>query len=133
MRLNQLTAVVVAIAAISTSYVQPAQAQNAQDQFEIAFQARETSRRAKISGAMRFDETQAEKFWPLYDQYRLVAKGHQRERYKLIQRLAKNVVDIKENTADDLVASALALDAAQQSAKKKYPVSYTHLTLPTKA
>ena len=120
MQFSRIAIMAALIAASPISFAQPAQAQTAQDKFEVSFQARETQRRAKIATAMRFDDEQAAKFWPIYDQYRLVAKGQQLQRYRLLQKLATNAIDINAMTATDIISSALALESEQQSAKQKF-------------
>jgi len=102
------------------TFVQPAQAQTAQDRFEVAFQARETQRRATIASAMRFTEAEAEPFWLIYDQYRLVAKSHQLRRMRMIHELSESTIGMDAATGSSLVARALALESEQQSAKQTY-------------
>lgn len=98
----------------------PAAAQTLQDQFEVSFQARETQRRATISTTMAFTEEEAANFWPIYDQYRLVAKGHQLRRMRMVATLSENTVGMDEATAATMIKNALDLEAKQQAAKKTY-------------
>ena len=98
----------------------PVQAQNSQDGFEVNFQARETQRRALVASAMGFDETEAEKFWPVYDAYRAKEKTHQLRRRKMLQMVANAGVGMDEKTSDEIVTGALKLEADQDAAKSAY-------------
>lgn len=98
----------------------PVQAQNVQDGFEVNFQARETKRRALVAGAMRFDEAEAEKFWPAYDVYRAKEKTHQLRRLRMLQIVSKTGVGMDEKTGDEIVNGALQLEADQTAAKNTY-------------
>ena len=120
MRLFSSTLIAAAIALGTAAPAPPVAAQNAIDQFEVSFQAREAQRRANISNAMGLSEEEAIEFWPIYDQYRLVAKSHQLRRLRMIQRLATNTVGMDAQTASGIMSAALALEAEQQSAKQKY-------------
>ncbi|MEP1421979.1 MAG: hypothetical protein ABJK59_09450 [Erythrobacter sp.] len=97
-----------------------AQAQSAQDGFEVSFQARETQRRATIARTMRFTDEEGTEFWPIYDQYRLAAKAHQLRRFNMIRRLAANSVEMDAATADMIAESAVELEMDQVSAKGDY-------------
>lgn len=120
MRIFNLSIPAFLLIAAPLAFAAPAHAQTAQDKFEVSFQARETQRRATISSTMRFDEKEAEQFWPIYDQYRLAAKSHQLKRLKMIARLAETGVDMDAATAREISSNALALETEQQSAKAKY-------------
>ena len=110
------TALVAPIAIASA----PAAAQSAQDRFEVAFQARETQRRASISSAMRFTDEEAEQFWPIYDQYRLAAKNIQRQQVRLVALYSKNTVGMDDKTASDLIDKALKVEEDSRAAKADY-------------
>ncbi len=98
----------------------PASAQNALDQFEVTFQAREAQRRATISKAMNFTEAEAEQFWPIYDRYRLDAKAHQLRRLRMIRELSENTADMDAATATSLSMRGLALEEEQMASKKVF-------------
>ena len=116
------TILLSAAIAVSAPFALPAtaHAQSAQDQFEVAFQSREAQRRATISRTMAFNDEEAATFWPVYDQYRLVAKSHQLRRLRMIQMLAQNTVGMDAQTASGIMSSALALEGEEQSAKQSY-------------
>ena len=104
----------------SALIAQPVVAQNTQDSFEVGFQARETQRRALISSAMGFDEAEAEKFWPIYDVYRIKEKSLQLRRLKLLRRVSEIGVGMNTESADEIVVKALKLDTDMAGAKNDY-------------
>ena len=95
-------------------------AQTSQDVFEIQFQKRETKRREVIVRGMMFEEQEAEKFWPMYDQYRATVKNFHRRRFVMLNKLTDSIVGMSEEFAEEIVEKALALEMEQQSAKGEF-------------
>ncbi|MEL6237995.1 MAG: hypothetical protein AAFQ90_05310 [Pseudomonadota bacterium] len=108
------------ILATSPLVTAPAAAQSAQDKFEVGFQQREAQRRAQISLAMRFNDEEAARFWPIYDQYRLATKALQLRRLGLLQTLSENVVGMDDETAETIVKNGLAAEAEANRLKESY-------------
>ena len=116
-----LSAIIAAgLLAASPAAFTPASAQSAQDQFEVAFQQREAQRRAQISGAMRFSDEEAAKFWPIYDQYRLSIKALQLRRLGMLKTLSENQVGMDAETAEELVQTSLTIESEATSLKSSY-------------
>ncbi len=118
--MKRILGISLAAAMMALSPATPASAQNALDQFEVSFQAREAQRRALISSTMAFTEEEAAVFWPIYDQYRLTEKGHHLRRLRLVQYFSQHVVGIDTDTAQEIMDKSMAIDADQHATHKKF-------------
>ena len=110
MRTFPLTLALAGLSLCTSLVPAPLAAQSIQDRFEVTFQAREAERRAAISRTMLFTEEEAAKFWPIYDRYRLAAKGIQLRQLQVVQRFSENVVGMDEKTANTFLEEGMATE-----------------------
>jgi len=83
-------------------------AQSERAQFEVAYEAHETRRRAIVAQSLELTEEEADKFWPLYDEYRSGMKSISLRQTETIATFAENFRDLDNETAGELLTKALA-------------------------
>ena len=96
----------------STLMVTPqAAAQSERAQFEVAYEAHETRRRAIVAQSLELTEEEADKFWPLYDEYRAGMKSISLRQKETLATFAEKFRDLDNETAGELLTKALATNA----------------------
>jgi Spy/CpxP family protein refolding chaperone len=73
-----------------------------------------------IAQNMQLTDTQAEKFWPVYDAYSKELAKLGDERQAIIQSYAKNYGTLTDAQADDLVKRMLAVDASAANTRQQW-------------
>jgi hypothetical protein len=77
-------------------------------------------RRDIIKQLMQFDDDDAAKFWPIFDQYDAELTKIGESRTDLIVEYAKNYDNLTDDEADKLMSKALDLEAQRALLKKRY-------------
>jgi hypothetical protein len=73
-----------------------------------------------IAANLALTDTEATKFWPLYDQYVAELVQTNNEKYAVIQEFAKNWGTMSDAQALDLTKRSLAVDAKVAALRSKY-------------
>jgi hypothetical protein len=73
-----------------------------------------------IAANMKLTDKEAEKFWPLYDQYTAETIKINDKRYGLIQNYAQNYNQITDQQAEDYVRGLVAVDQASSQLRLTY-------------
>ena len=73
-----------------------------------------------IAQNVQLTDTQAEKFWPVYDAYSKELAKLGDERQAIIENYAKNYNTITDAQADDLVKRILAVDALAATTRQQW-------------
>ena len=92
----------------------------AMDEIQLNRLAIQVERQAIITQAMDLTPEEMETFWPLYREYRLEAAKIGDRIVALIQRYAANYDDLKDATADKLVADFVKVEQARANLKAKF-------------
>ncbi|MEO1040842.1 MAG: hypothetical protein AAFX52_00995 [Pseudomonadota bacterium] len=86
-------------------------AQTARAQFEVAFEAQETRRRAIIAQGLELTDEEAEKFWPIYDSYRNDIKAVELRLVENLSTFADNFSDLSDDVAEELLSAGVDIEA----------------------
>jgi Spy/CpxP family protein refolding chaperone len=80
-----------------------------------------SQRRKIVAANLPLTETEAAKFWPLYDRYRkeMAAKVYD-VRYALIKEYAQNYANMTEDQADSFITRWLSLDSDNAQIQERY-------------
>jgi hypothetical protein len=79
-----------------------------------------TQRKEIITELMQFDDEDAAKFWPLFQEYDGALTKIGDGRLALIVEYARNYQDLTNDQADTLMSKAFELEAQRAELKKKY-------------
>ena len=79
-----------------------------------------TQRKEIITELMQFDDEDAAKFWPIFEQYDAELSKIGDGRMELIVEYARNYEDLTNDQADALLSKAFELEAQRAKLKKKY-------------
>ena len=80
----------------------------------------QTERKILIMREMTFTAEEAEKFWPLYDEYSAAAKEIANLRVKVITDYAANYENMSDDLAKQLLDEAIKFDEKKLKLEKKY-------------
>jgi hypothetical protein len=80
-----------------------------------------SQRRKIVAANLHLTETEATKFWPLYDRYRneMATKVYD-VRYALIKEYAQNYANMTEDQADSFITRWLVLDSDNAQIQERY-------------
>ncbi len=86
-----------------------------------------------IAANMPLTDTEAQKFWPVYDQYtaELVQVNH--DKYALLQEYAQSYTTMTDAQADDWSRRVLKVDAAVAALREKYLPNFRKVLPPKKS
>jgi outer membrane murein-binding lipoprotein Lpp len=73
-----------------------------------------------VTEIMKFDDTEAAAFWPIFREYDLELSKIGDGRISLIEDYIKNYEDITDQKADQLMTQAFTLESQRAELKKKY-------------
>ena len=104
----------------AAAFVVEAAAQTQRAQFEVAFEAQETRRRALVAQGLELSDEEAEKFWPMYDPYRNETKGIELRLVENLSTFAENFNDLTDDVAEELVSSAVDIEADSSRLKREH-------------
>jgi hypothetical protein len=79
-----------------------------------------TQRKEIITELMQFDDEDAAKFWPLFEQYDAELSKIGDGRMALIVEYARNYENLTNDQADSLMSKAFELEVQRAQLKKKY-------------
>ena len=79
-----------------------------------------TQRKEIITELMQFDDEDAAKFWPLFEQYDAELSKIGDGRMELIVEYARNYENLTNDQADTLMSKAFELEVQRAQLKKKY-------------
>lgn len=79
-----------------------------------------TQRKEIITELMQFDDEDAAKFWPLFEQYDAELSKIGEGRMELIVEYARNYENLTNDQADSLMSKAFELEVQRAQLKKKY-------------
>jgi hypothetical protein len=79
-----------------------------------------TQRKEIITELMQFDDEDAAKFWPLFEQYDAELSKIGDGRMELIVEYARNYENLTNDQADSLMSKAFELEVQRAQLKKKY-------------
>ena len=79
-----------------------------------------SDRKHIIAQNMQLTDTQAEKFWPVYDAYTQEVAKLGDQRYAIIQDYAKNYDKLTDAQADDLIKRMLAVEASASQTRQQW-------------
>jgi Spy/CpxP family protein refolding chaperone len=115
------TFVLLASAGLAQQSVSPASGQTASDDDIKMLRADlRSDKKQIIAQNMQLTDTQAEKFWPVYDAYSKELAKLGDERQAIIQSYAKNFNTLTDAQADDLVKRMLAVDASAATTREQW-------------
>lgn len=77
-------------------------------------------KRAIVTEYMKFNETEATAFWPVYEDYQVEVKKLGAERMAIISDYANNLSNLSNEKADELVAELLKNNIAVDKLQAKY-------------
>jgi len=77
-------------------------------------------RKQIIAANMDLTDTEAEQFWPLYDQYTQELVGKQDGKYALLKEYAQNYAAMTDSQAEDYVRGRAAIDEAIVQVRLRY-------------
>ena len=107
-----------ALASLTFSASSIAQADRAQ--FEVAFEAQETRRRAIIAQALELSEEEAAKFWPIYDDYRREVKTIELRLVDNLSSFADNFSALDDSVAEELISKAVDIQADKSRLNREH-------------
>lgn len=84
-----------------------------------------------IAANMPLTDTEAQKFWPVYDQYTAELVKINNDKYALIQEYAQSYGNMTDAQADDWAARLLKLDPQVAALRQKYWTNF-RAVLPAK-
>ena len=79
-----------------------------------------TQRKEIITELMQFDDEDAAKFWPIFEQYDAELSKIGDGRMELIVEYARNYENLTNDQADSLMSKAFELEVQRAQLKKKY-------------
>jgi len=79
-----------------------------------------TKKTAIFTEIMQFNDQQAAKFWPIYNEYDIELQKLNDQKLAGIQEYAKNYGNMTDEKADELATLALELENKRNSLKKAY-------------
>lgn len=79
-----------------------------------------TKKTAIFTEIMQFNDQQAAKFWPIYNEYDIELQKLNDQKLAGIQEYAKNYGNMTDQKADELATLALELENKRNSLKKTY-------------
>jgi hypothetical protein len=113
----------VAIAAANTSaFAQRETASGIEVEKDLSLLRRDIRAEKKkvIAGNLPLTETEATKFWPLYDQYVAEMTKHNDEFYSLIKNYAANQKTMTDAQATTMISRWAEIQVAQAQTRQKY-------------
>jgi len=116
----------IAATVLCASFVTPAVAQVNEEladftnEIEAMRTVMQTERKILIMNEMVFTTEEAEKFWPLYDEYSAEAKKVANLRVKVITDYAANYETMSDDMAKQLLDEAIKFDEKKLKLEKKY-------------
>ncbi len=114
-----MTRTAVACTALLVVTMSVAQAQSIAD-YELAQRNAETERMAMVAANMPLQDSEADRFWDLYRQYRAAAGELDDARASLLRRYERSIDDLSDEEGRQIVANALRVETDRQSLKKLY-------------
>jgi excinuclease UvrABC ATPase subunit len=115
--MKKLVLVLVLLVVASTTY---AQDRYLEPYLEILRKDARAEKVAIITDVMDFTDEEAAKFWPVYKKYENELKKMNDVRLDLIKDYAKNYWDMSDQTARDLMKTAIELQIKEAYLKKEY-------------
>ena len=95
-------------------------AQLSQDDIALFQSIYGKDKREVVQQYMKFSETEAAAFWPLYDEYEAARKEIGKKRIQLLEVYAKNYNTLTDVTADNLMTDVIAQNEAMVKLQSKY-------------
>jgi hypothetical protein len=86
-----------------------------------------------IAANMPLTDTEAQKFWPVYDQFTADLVKINNDKYGLIQEYAQNYGNMTDAQANDWADRVLKLDADVTALRQKYLPNFRKVLAPKKA
>ncbi|MEO1656816.1 MAG: hypothetical protein AAFR65_03770 [Pseudomonadota bacterium] len=105
---------------MSVCVVADAAAQSSRDQFEVAFEAQETKRRAIIARGLELTDEEADEFWPIYDSYRADVKLIELRLVENLSMFSENFNTLDDDIAEELMSSAVGIEADTARLKREH-------------
>jgi len=107
--------------AVAQQSAPPASGQNVtDDDIKMLRSDLRSDKKQIIAQNMQLTDTQAEKFWPIYDAYAKELAKIGDERQSIIQSYAQNYNTLTDVQADDLLKRMLAVDASAASVRQQW-------------
>jgi len=114
----------IILAQQASSDIQPAatdsQENNVRAYVELLRVDVKTKKTAIFTEIMQFNDQQAAKFWPIYNEYDIELQKLNDQKLAGIQEYAKNYGNMTDEKADELATLALELENKRNSLKKAY-------------
>jgi hypothetical protein len=98
----------------------PAFAQTTLDSLQMARADIAADRKAVITGAMGFTDTESAAFWPVYNDYRAASRKIDDKMVSLIQQADSTIATVDTKSAQAMVTQWMALAAEKATLRKTY-------------
>jgi hypothetical protein len=118
--------------AYTQAHAQAAASQGSIDQdIELLRKDVRSQKKQLIAANVQLTDAEAQKFWPVYDQYTAELAKINNDKYALIKEYAQSYDTMTDAQADDLTKRALKLDVDVAALRQKY-LSNFHAVLSAK-
>jgi len=97
-----------------------APSQATEESLELSRALIQSQRRSLVTAAMELTPSEAEGFWPLYDEYRTAMDGVGTRRVRLIQSFVDESDSLDDARAENLLRESIAVDDARLRVRRKY-------------
>jgi hypothetical protein len=99
---------------------------------EVLRSLAETERKATVAANMPFTPEEAEKFWPVYNEYRDEARKIGDVRVKVIRELANEFETLDDERAEEMLREVLDFQAERIMLRKSYVKKFNKVIPPKK-
>ncbi|MEM6912395.1 MAG: hypothetical protein AAF511_00310, partial [Pseudomonadota bacterium] len=87
---------------------------------EVAFEAQETRRRAIVAQGLQLSDEEAEKFWPMYDDYRNDIKVVELRLVENLSTFADNFNELSDDVAEELLSAGVDIEADSSRLRREH-------------
>lgn len=131
MKLTQKVSIILLTAGMATM-VWKGNAQNVDDQIQVARSSLKADRKATVAGAMQFTEQEGKAFWPLYERYRAEMDKSGDALLKLVKEYAQLYPDVPDDRAKVMLKELGNLEKQRVETRNSYLKKIKEVILPAK-
>lgn len=113
-------------------FTPPAFSDDVSEVLELTKTALQTSRKFMVANNITLTKAESEKFWPLYDKYRMEHNKLANQLIRLIRNYAENFEKLSVKQANTMLDDYLSIEENRIKLKKKYVWRFKEVLAPKK-